>query len=1078
MNKANWCILLLLLPVLIFSQEKFITGVVKDVSGDFLPGVNVLIKQTKKGTSTDVNGAYKIAIPQDKGAVLVFSYIGYANQEVAINGKNQINVTLKVSGKELDEVVVTALGIKRETKTLTYARQSINTEGVGEDGSINFLNSLSGKAAGLQIVSSGTPTGSTRVVIRGITSVTGNNQPLYVVDGIPLETPQGDGNVSVWDGGKAGGGDIDYGNPIASINPDDIDAIEILKGANAAALYGSRAGNGVILITTKKGKVKKGLGVTFNSNVAMTENMQWPEYQYVYGAGGGGRLVANPSQIDPQGRPILLQYDRAYGNIMVGQDVLGYNNQTIKYLPQYNGIKDLYRTGLTYTNSISFEKANEQGNFRLSYSNVNSTYTLINQEGLKRNNLNFNATRNFTKDFNIALNVNYTNEDVENRIYRNGSNRNPANSFMYILPNMGESNLLPYKDEFGKAYVYRAAFVNPYWNLFENSNEDQTNKLIGGLNLSWKLNKDFTLTGKALLDYNNRYGYEFNNKGAVYDLDGFYRTFDRSTLATNLEAVLRYNKKVKDFTFTAFAGTNMYDYSLSSREAKLPTLMVPDVKSLANSSGIPETVEGDALKKVNSLFASATFGYKDTYFIDATARNDWSSTLPPDNNSYFYPSIGGSMLLSEILPKNDVLSFLKLRASYAQVGNDTSPYNVLTTYKFGGLYNGNTWLALDPSSKNPELKPELTTSNEYGIEANFFKKRFTVNATYYTSSTKNQIIPVQTSPAYGFSNRIINAGEIKNEGFEVFLKYRVLDSKLKWDMEFNWSNNRSEVVSLIEGVNRLQLRNWFNVNVFAEVGRPLGEIRGSVAAIDPETGRTLVGANGRVLFNTDQYLGNNQADYIGGLRNAFTYKGINLSFLIDFKKGGDLYSGTYLKAINNGLPIETLEGREAWLFSNGVLGENASEANGVGLFGNPYLDANRPKGRIYENAALGVRDANNNWVAAKDANGNIIESNNWINPQEYGFDPINDQNRVMYDTSFIKLREVIIGYTIPKKFISKTVFQDMKFSVVGRNLFFFHQNTPKGIDPEASSTSGNGQGIEYASFLPTRTISFNLNLKF
>lgn len=1077
MNKTNWCILLLLLPVLIFSQDKFITGVVKDATGDFLPGVNVLIKQTKKGTSTDANGSYKIAIPQDKGAVLVFSYIGYANQEIAINGKSQINVTLKVAGKELDEVVVTALGIKRETKTLTYARQSINTEGVGEDGAVNFINTLNGKAAGLQIVSSGTPTGSTRVVIRGITSITGSNQPLYVIDGIPLETPQGDGNVSIWNNNPSGG-DIDYGNPIASLNPDDIEGIEILKGANAAALYGSRAGNGVILITTKKGKTKKGLGVTFNSNIAMTENMQWPDYQYVYGAGDNGRLVGNATHLDPQGRPILPMFSRAYGAIMVGQDVIGYNNQAIKYLPQYNGIKDLYRTGLTATNSVSFEKADEQGSFRLSYSNVNSNYTLINQEGLKRNNFNFNATRNFSKDFNMALNVNYTNENVENRIYRNGSNRNPANSYLYILPTMGESNLLPYEDEFGIAYKYRADFINPYWNLFENSNEDTTNKLIGGLNLSWKLNSDFTLTGKALLDYNNRFGEEFNNKGATYDIDGFYRTFDTSTMATNLETILRYNKKLKHFSFTAFAGGNMYNYNQSSREARLQTLMVPDVRSLANSSGIPEVVERDALKKVNSLFASATIGYKDTYFIDATARNDWSSTLPADNNSYFYPSIGGSILLSEILPKNDYLSFLKLRASYAQVGNDTSPYNVLSTFRFGGLYNGNTWLALDTASRNPELKPELTTSNEFGLEANFFKKRFTVNATYYTSSTINQIIPVQTSPAYGFSTRIINAGEIKNDGFEVFLKYRVLDSKLKWDMEFNWSNNHSEVVSLIDGVNRLPLRSWFNVNVWAEVGRPLGEIRGTTVAKDPETGRTLVGTNGRILFNTDQYLGNNQADYIGGLRNAFTYKGINLSFLIDFKKGGDLFSGTMQKAINNGLTIETLEGREDWLFSNNILGESPTEAQGIGLFGNPYVDTDRPKGRIYENAAIGTRNAAGQWVAQKDANGNIVESNNWINPQNYGYDAGSDQARTVYDTSFIKLREVIIGYTIPKSFVEKTVFQDMKFSVVGRNLFFFHQNTPEGIDPEASSTSGNGQGIEYASFLPTRTISFNLNLKF
>jgi TonB-linked SusC/RagA family outer membrane protein len=1075
MNKTNWCMLLLLLPILIFSQEKFITGVVKDASGDFLPGVNVLIKQTKKGTSTDMNGAYKIAITNNPNAVLVFSYVGYGDQEVAVKGKTEVNITLKIAGKELNEVVVTALGIKRDAKTLTYARQSINTEGIGEDGSVNFINSLSGKAAGLQIVSSGTPTGSTRVVIRGITSVTGNNQPLYVIDGIPLDTPQGDGDVSTWNGGT----DIDYGNPISSLNPDDIEGIEILKGANAAALYGSRAGNGVILIVTKKGKNKKGLGVTFNSNTAFTTVAQYPDYQYIYGAGDNGRLVGNATQLDPNGLPMIGVYSRAYGTIMVGQQVLGSNSLPTTYSPRRNGIKELFRPGVTATNSVSFENANDQGSFRLSYSNVNSNYILINQEGLKRNNVALNATRKLSSTFDVGLNVNYTNEAVENRIYRNGSNRNPANSFLYILPTMDQSNLLPYKDEFGQAFRFQADFFNPYWNLYENTNADQTNKVIGGVNLNWKMHPDLSLTTKALLDYNNRLGNEFNNVGAVYDVDGLYRTFDNTSLSTNLEAILRYNKKLKDFSVLANVGGNMYDYNLSNRETRIGTLLVPDVPSLSNSNTVPIVTERDGAKKVNSLFGSLTLGYKETIFLDATARNDWSSTLPIENNSYFYPSIGGSLLVSELLPKNDVLSFLKLRASYAQVGNDTSPYNVLSTYKYGGIYGGTSWLALDTSSKNPDLKPELTTSNEFGLEANFFKKRFTVNATYYTSSTINQIIPVQTSPAYGFTNRIINAGEIKNDGIEIFLKSRIIDSRLKWDMEFNWSNNHSEVVSLIDGVDRLQLRRWFNVNVWAEVGKPLGEIRGTTVAKDPETGRILVGTNGRILFNTDQYLGNAQADYIGGLRNAFTYKGFNLSFLVDFKKGGDLFSGTMQKSINNGLPIETLEGREEYIFSTSILGENANEAQGIGLFGNPYQDVDRPKGRIYENAAIGVRDAvTGQWVAKKDANGDIVSSNNWINPQNYGYDVGSDQSRTVYDTSFIKLREVILGYTLPKDFLKNSFFQDVKLSLVGRNLYTFLQNTPDGIDPEASTTSGNGQGIEYASFFPTRTVSFNVNLKF
>ncbi len=1074
MRKYKIIILFQLLSLVVFSQQREITGTVSDKTGELLPGVNVILKGKNIGTNTDFNGRYSLSI-SNANAIIVFSYVGLETKEVTVGTSNTVDVILEDGGNVLDEVVVTALGIKRETKSLSYARQSLDTEGLDEARSTNLLNSLSGKVAGVSVVNPGTPSGTARVVIRGITSVTGNNQPLYILDGVPLSNEQGDASVSVWNGGD----DLDYGNPISSLSPDDIESMEVLKGANAAALYGSLAANGVIIITTKKGKSKDGIGISWNSNVAITQNSQYPDWQYVYGGGTNHKFAGSSNNIDKDsGLPYSSRETRAYGAPLLGQAVWDYNNTEGTYTARPDNIKELYQTGAVYTNNLAIDHLHNSGSLRLSYTNTQGEFVMEGFEDQMRHNVNLNLSQNITKDLIANVGLNYTYDKVKNRMYQNGSNRNPANNYMYMHPNMYEGNLIPYKDEDGIMYGFRGDFKNPYWNLYENDNQDIRNKYTGFIGLVYNITPELTLSGRINSDMNYIVGEEFNNMGAIYDLDGYYEAFDRQSANNNLEALLNYNKKFDNFSLLGTLGANHRSFSESNRETRITSLLVPEVHSLANSNTTPLVFERDQDKIVNSVFGSVSAGYKDLIYLDLTGRNDWSSTLPESNWSYFYPSVGTSFVFSQLFENKDIFSFGKLRMSYAQVGGDTQPYNLITSYQYGGSVNGNSWLSLDQQRRNSELRPELTSSYEFGFESSFFKNRLTANVTYYQNSTVDQIIPAQVTPTMGYTSAWFNAGEIKNKGWEVFVQAKPINGKFKWNIDLNWSNNQSEVVSLIDGVDRLQLRNWFNVSVWAEVGSPLGNIRGNARARDPETGITLVQTNGRIIHKEDQLLGNAQADWIGGMRNSFRYKGLSLSFLLDVKQGGDLYSGTSLKSFNFGINAATLEGRSEYYLSSVVLGENDSERRGEGLYGTVYADSERTKGIRYENAALGEQDADGNWVAKRDADGNIVYSNNWLSPQTYNYDPLDDQERITYDTSYIKLRELTIGYDFPREYLDQTFIEGTKISLVGRNLWTIHQNTPQGLDPEAGTTSGNGQGIEFGSFLPTRTIGLNVKLSF
>jgi len=891
-----------------------------------------------------------------------------------------------------------------------------------------------------------------------------------------MNNPQGDTGLTSNTGG------IDYGNPISQINLDDIESIEVLKGAGATSLYGSQGANGVILITTKTGKNVNGVGISINQNIMFTDVLEYPNYQYVYGTGQNGRLAMNAGHIDSEtGFPDTSIWRRAYGLPMLGQDVISVNKMPGQYNPQPNNIKEIYSTGLTTSTNISLQGSSEKGSYRLSYGFLDSEHTISEMNKQKRNNISFNGNYKLTNKVESRVNLTFVNDLVKNRIPTNGNPRNPASAYIYMNPNFAKENLLPYKDEeTGLAYVYEGPFINPYWNIYENTNQDETNRVLFGTDLIYRPAKGYVFKLKATTDFRNRVSEVLNNKGAPYDLDGEYRTGNLTSITNRYTGMLNINKNFNEFSLVSTLGASLFNTRLSDRRITIEQLAESGYATVANNAGYPVVAEIDSEKEIQSVFASASLGYKSTYYLELTARNDWSSTLPKANNSYFYPSAGTTIIYSKFIPKNDILSFGKLRASYGEVGNDTAPNRTLNLYQFGGNYLGNAYFELPTTKNNENLVPERSKTVELGTETFFLKRRIKFDLTWYQTRTENQIMELLTSPGTGYTRQFVNTGVLKNSGFELVLNATIFQGKnngFRWDANINWSNNQTTVESLPEGLERVELGRYFNATVGAEVGEKFGQIRGRAYAKDPVTGHTLVSNNGRALIENDVLLGNAQADWIGGLRNSFSYKSVSFSFLLDVKMGGDLLSGTSIKATNAGVYEKTLYGREGSFFSEVVLGENNNERRGNGLYGNDYADT-VIKAAHHANSALGVRDADGNLVAERDADGNVIESNRSISSQIYHYDDSDNQLGHVYDASYVRLREVNLGYTLPREPLSKIGIQSIKLSAVARNLWFLYRSTPVGIDPESQANSGNGRGIEFASPLPSFNYGLNINVKF
>ncbi len=1062
MNMRNLVLSFLFMVVGLWAaaQSRVLSGkVLDDQDGKPIPGVTVQATGYSGtgnakviGTSTDMKGAFTLNVPSGFTS-LTFTFIGMEPQTVLIGEKRSFTVRLKAASTQVEEVVVTALGLTREAKALSYSRQGVDADALSENKSSNFIASLAGKVAGVNIVPPGVSNGTARIVIRGTNSLTGNAQPLFVVDGMIIENQPGDEDVTV-----SGAGALDYGNPVSDISPDDIANIEILKGPNAAALYGSRASQGVVLITTKRADSFDKIRVTFNGSYQFEAISQYPEYQNAYGTGENSFKLGSSATLPVQTDDALPNLSllaagskrRSWGAPMWGQRIIGFDGRETLELPQPDNVRDFYDVATRISNSIAVEGGSKQNNFRVSYTNSfgNSVVHGINRND--RNALNVRVFNTVAKWVTLDTKVTYSREQVKNRQYMNGSDRNPIYAFTTLPRDLSIDMLKNYKDAEGNETIpIGERGYNPYWNIYENTNKDVRDRVNGSMNLELKFTSYLKFMGKFGMDAYWWNGTEFNNLGALRDPLGSMKNFNTNYVSTNLEGLLVFNKTFwNKLSVNAMAGMSRYSRNSERRTQSITTLLMPGFDNISNSGEFPTVGQTRSAKKIRSVYGSVSLGFNNYLFVDVTARNDWSSTLPIENCSYFYPSFGGSFIFSEafrISPK--VLSFGKIRASYAYAGADTDPYRISQTYPLTGIYNGGPLQTIGTTLNNADLKPEQNRSFEAGADLRFLSNRLSLDVTYYDSKAINLITSVMLPYSSGYTRKYLNTGKIRNWGWEVILSGTPIRTKIfSWEATVNWAKNNSRVLKVVPGNPNLTLTTWFGrLNVNLEEGMPYGVLRGRAWKRD-EYGRKLVDSKGLpIATGSDAYLGTATPKWTGSFSSSFKIKDFTVSFMLDGRIGGTMFSGTYRRGTIAGVLANTLEGREEWYVSNVIYGEDDDNLTGGLQFDDVYYEDGTP-------------------------------SHKYVKPTNGTFSNIDEMQ--CFDASFIKLREVAIGYSMPRKLLKNTPFGSVRVSLVGRNLGILYQNTPKGIDPEAMTTSGNGQGIEYGSIPPVTSFGFDVKITF
>jgi TonB-linked SusC/RagA family outer membrane protein len=1030
-----------------------IKGKVTAPGGEALPGVSIKVKDAPGGTVTDAGGNFTLLIP-GKNAVLQFSSIGYVLREITIADQRDITVALEESSRQMNEVVVTALGIKREKKALGYAVGEVGGEELNKAREPNVINSLAGKVPGLVInTTAGGPSGSTRVIIRGNTELSGNNQPLYVVDGVPID------NSNPGSAGTYGG--YDLGDGISSINPDDIESVSVLKGPAASALYGSRASHGVILITTKKGVKKKDLGIELNSTSSFERILtRFENYQYIYGQGNNGQIP---------GRDERGSVTSNWGaKLDPGLTIIGFDGKERPYALIPNNIQNFFRTGMTFTNTVSFSTGSDQSTLRGSVSDMRNTDILPNSD-MSRNTFTLRGTSRFGKKLNLDAKVNYIKEKVHNRPALSDSKNNAAYSLIGLANNYDQAWLANFKDQNGTYYDWNGGNpwrLNPYWSLYEMSNKSEKNRIIA----SGQIRYDFTPAISAQLtsgiDYSSYYFEEYIPRTTPGDIPGRLKRQSFENLTYNHELLITARKSFNDISLSANIGGSIFGISNTTTEAEGKN-MKGDAISL--NSYLQKDVRQYAYRKeINSAFGMLSAGYKSFLFLDATLRRDESSTLPISDNTYFYPSVSGSFIFTDAFKLTSKwLNFGKLRASWAQVGGDTNPFQLALSYNLLGMPYEDYGLAYiaQETKPNPHLRPSRTSSVELGTELKFLSNRLGLDFTYYRQNSKDQIVTIPSSVTSGFRYQVINAGEIVNNGIEVLLTGSPLRKKnFSWDVSVNFARNVNKVISLAPGLDDLSLAEarWAGARIVAKKGELYGAIIGKDFKRSPD-GQIILDANTALPIPTDNFtvLGKGTWDWTGGLSSTFNYKGIYFTALFDVKWGADLFSMTNMIAHSNGSDKNTLEGRDGWIRSE----EERQAADKTSAEWTPtggYL----PKGVVEEIDASGktVYKPNTRYV-----NPTVW----WQSFQNTGQIP----TPYIYDASYIKVRELTLGYSLPKEWLKKTFVAAAALSVVSRNPFILYKRVPN-VDPDSNYNNSNGQGLEYGS-LPTRkSWGINVNVKF
>lgn len=1059
------------------AQVTTVRGIVTtEEDGEPVIGASVIVKGTSLGTVTDVNGRFELSGLPPSATRLLISYISLMAKEVAI--APQVSVTLKSDTHLLDEVVVTALGISREKKALGYTAQEVKQNALVQGKDNNLLNSLSGKIAGVRITNTQGDVGSSRIVIRGETSIAGENQPLFIVDGIPVDNSQ----LNARSSGR------DFKNAIADLNPEDIKTLTVLKGPNAAALYGARAAHGAIVITTKGGdKRQKGIGITLHSSTQVSFVATLPEFQNLFGQGAGGRF----SYVDGKGAGVNDGVDESWGprldiGLLIPQfdsplDADG-NRVATPWVSHPNNVRDYFRMGISTNSGISVARGDDKYQFRVGY-NYEKQVSIVPDAGTNKTNISLNTDYHLAKWIVVGATANYivyTAPSLPGSATPSGSNvrsNSPMLQFLWFGRQVDTNSLkADYTRNWNSSY-----YDNPFWSASYNTQSQERHRLIGDLHAEFRLTDGLHVRFRTSTDwYNDRRKSKVKwgsaGAGSPY---GSYAEDAYTVKENNTEVLATYIKQLnKNWGIDALLGFNVRNKQYENNYQAAPRLAVADLYTLTNSRD-PLISSNDFYRlRQYGLYGSIQLDYRRWAFLNITGRNDWSSTLPVDNNSYFYPSVTASVLLSEAFGwRSKAVNYLKIRGGWSQVGADANPYQLATVFTSETAFNGNPLQSSSTIGMNSNLKPENTSSIEAGFEAAFWDNRLYLDFTYYKTDSRNQILKLATTAASGYTSQVRNAGHIRNRGYEIQLgAVPIQTSKgFRWNLDLNYGANSSKVVKLDdEGLITSYQLYSSGIQILASVGEAYGTLFGTSYVRDAN-GNVVVDANGLPkISTTNKTLGKFTPDWTGGISNTFSYRSLSLSFLIDASVGGSIFSNTNKTGKYTGVLANTLSGRDAehgglWYYT-AAMGNNVrlpeSPSYSVSSDGLYYAQVNGQSTRVYQDGIMveGVTESGSK-------NEEVVSAEKYYH-RIYSIAEAN-----VYDASYVKLREVALSYRLPRLWTQKLHLQEASVTLTGRNLWTIYKSVPN-IDPESALTTGNAQGVEAYSLPTTRSFGVNLSVKF
>jgi len=1056
LTAAILCAFLLFFNSSVFSQIQNITGTVSDVSGP-LAGVSVVLRGSTRVVTTNEKGRFTLNPGKTltKADTLGFRYIGYGEKKIAFDGRTEINVLLTEDTRTLNEVVVTtALGIKREQKALGYATQTLGEKAVSDARSNNWVNALSGKVAGLNLVSTGSgPINSVKVTLRGNNSLLPDgNYALIVLDGVPVSSGMtSSGAGSAYGAGSGNDVPVDFGNGISNINPDDIASVTVLKGASATALYGNRAANGALLITTKSGARKdKGIGVTINSTFSFNDVLKWPDYQYEYGQGTGTAQIPASQLYYSYGASAdgasTSGTSSAYGPKFNGQNYFQYDpvkqgqsSDRLPWIPHPDNIKGFWRTGYTISNSVAVEGGSDKASARASITHLKNEWIMPNT-GYERINAALSINYNISDKLKLSSKINYTNQKSDNLPATGYNNQSMSYFMIFQNPNVDLAWYEPkWKNglsEIDQIHPFSPFIDNPYLIAYDMTNAVNNYKTVGNISATYKFSDHFDMMVRSGIDMTNEDRNQRRPFSTANFQRGYYKQQNIFNYEINTDGLLTYRTTIgPSFKLSTSAGANARNNRYTGVDGYVNGLIIPGEYKLSNGIGNPIMSTNYSNRRTNSIYGLASVSYQEKIFLDITGRNDWSSTLPVKHNSFFYPSVSSSFILSDLLKLPSQISYAKLRLSAAQVGNDTEPYR---TSKYYGQSEFPASGSVPTTLFNANFKPEITTSYEAGFEYTLFKGRIGMDVTVYTNRTKNQILEVPLDQTTGYSRAILNSGLVRNQGIEILLNGKPINNKnFKWTTTINWAKNQNTVLELADGMdNRQDIGYGGNATIQARVGGSTGGIYGFGFARSPN-GEIVFDKNGLTAKTAQiQYIGEAYAKWKGGVNNEFSYKNFRFSFLLDGQYGGMIYSQTHHKMTEQGKLKHTLPGREeGFIIGDGVVlnpdgtySKNTTKVAPGSYYGDYYRRAN-------------------------------VEANS-------------------FDASFLKLREVRLEFNIPTHFLAKVRLNQASIAFYGRDLAMITKFPM--FDPETAALNGSTilPGVEIGQLPTQRTFGMNLNLKF